>query len=417
MSQPHLQLFNCLQDSHSENSGFSLFPLLPPELRLKIWNYSLQRPRIITVRFEVRTDRQVDEDGGSTRYRAIVDGHQVISKLMRVNSEAREAVLSFYRCHIPCTLVHGIAGEEVMKPGTFHFNPEYDFLWIYPGILAKNTLLDFIYHLKHTHDPRRVGLLNLALDTHSLNATDLNLLEPANLNAEHRDAFVDTVSQLREVFFVEKVRTGRQVLGLLSGIPTSETMFNRSFPIMATAPNFERLRRDPRHISEDLKRVYVESDPLGLLHQWQRILKKWDISPSGVEYRLMLSFSPPGSEFPIFDRESAKRWVEKEDWEWTGKWRIDDSVTNANLALRYFDISDQVTQYPIGSLHEKYKNEDLEKAVKPAFGFWLFPMDAFGTLPPEAVSEEAWFRPFTKELLDMTEHWPELGLLSLPRMS
>lgn len=416
-SEPHLELFNCTRANHNEETNFPLFPLLPPELRLKIWHHSLQRPRIFTVHFEVRTDRQADQDRGNTRYRAIVDGHQMLSKLMRVNNEARCAALSFYRVHIPCTLKHGIAGEEVMKPGTFYFNPEYDFLWIYPGIWAKNTLIDFVYHLKHTHDPRHVGLLNLALDTHSLNATDLNLLEPSSLESELRETFVETITQLREVFFVEKVYAGRQILGLLSGIPTSETIFNRSFPIMATTPSFERLRRDPRSIAGDLRQVYVESDPLSLFHRWQRLLKKWGISPSEIEYRLMLTFSPPGGQFPIFDQESAKRWVEKEDWEWTGKWRLDDSVIDANLALRYFDITDRVTKYPVGALHDKYKSEDLERAVRPAFGFWLFPMDAFGTLPEEAVLEEAWFRPFTKELLNMTEHWPELGLLSLPRMS
>ena len=38
----------------------------------------------------------------SERYRAYVEGYQVLSKLLQVNCEAREAALEFYRVPLPC---------------------------------------------------------------------------------------------------------------------------------------------------------------------------------------------------------------------------------------------------------------------------------------------------------------------------
>lgn len=78
-SHPHLQLFDLVQGARDEDSGFAelatnvatlpeagrdirgyfwhrlsfpLFPLLPQELRLKIWQHALQRNRIIVLRLE-----------------------------------------------------------------------------------------------------------------------------------------------------------------------------------------------------------------------------------------------------------------------------------------------------------------------------------------------------------------------------
>src|SRR5947207_4121001 len=151
-SQPHLQIFICDRASHEEESNFLLFPLLPKELRLKIWRHTLQRQRIIQLRLQARvqqTATQAAEITGSAiknkHYCAVVDGCQVLSKLLRVTSESREEALKFYRVHLPCRFTGGPTGEGTTCPGTLHFNPEYDFLRIIPGYPVKDTLVDFLY--------------------------------------------------------------------------------------------------------------------------------------------------------------------------------------------------------------------------------------------------------------------------------
>lgn len=108
------------------------------ETSLKIWRHSLQRERIIKISFEQKspTEDIPKFDGKTVRLRAIVNGCQVLSKLLRVSHESRHEALSFYRVHIPCKLGGGPTGkeEETARSGTFYFNPNYDFLQIQPGI-------------------------------------------------------------------------------------------------------------------------------------------------------------------------------------------------------------------------------------------------------------------------------------------
>lgn len=89
-----------------------------------------------------------------------------------------------------------------------------------------------------------------------------------------------------------------------------------------------------------------------------------------------------------------------------------------DLASRASEISEESEwyQHPNGALHEKsLDDEDLAEAVKPAFGFWLFPIDPFGKLPGNAISENVPFERFSDDLfMDLTGNLPELGLLSLP---
>ena len=155
-SLPHLQIFTSDHATSNRESCFCLFSQLPKEVRLKIWRHSLQRQRIIHVRLNGPTEQtaaQAAETGSSTHksecYRgAIVDGYQVLSKLLRVNSESREAALGFYRVHLPCILKRGSIFEETKAPGFLYFNPEYDFLHISPEPPVKDTLVNFLYHLK-----------------------------------------------------------------------------------------------------------------------------------------------------------------------------------------------------------------------------------------------------------------------------
>ena len=375
----------------------------------------MQRERIIKVSFENSppTASTTKFDGKTVQHSAIVDGYKILSKLLRVSQESRYEALSFYRVHVPCKLRRGPTREEkdTAKPGTFYFNPEYDFLQIQPGFWAEQTLMDFLYHLKNTWDPRQIGLLNLAIrGTSALQGSDLCFIKPSTVNVLLRESFRETLSQIQEIFLIESPAAGRQILGAMSGVALNEFILNRSMPIATSTPTFDRLHHDPRPIAGDLEHAYIGEGPLRMLYTWQKLLKTWNVSPIGTEYQFILNFTLPFGVFEteIYDELSAKQWVQKEEDEWTGRWRIDDNVDGVWATRKLND--GHICRHPIGALYGKYKDEDLEKAVKPAFGFWMFPVDVFGKVPS---SDDECKKVFSKQIVDMSEHWPGLGLKCL----
>ena len=134
-TQPHLQIFNFDREIHNTKSAFTLFPLLPPEIRLKIWRHPLEHHRIITVHWEIQLEPLAEPTENHAR--PIINGYQSFNKLLHVNRESRIAALSFYRVHIPCKIQGGPTGEGEITPGIFYFNPEYGFLLLNSGLWGK----------------------------------------------------------------------------------------------------------------------------------------------------------------------------------------------------------------------------------------------------------------------------------------
>ncbi|KAF6226533.1 hypothetical protein HO133_009399 [Letharia lupina] len=165
---------------------------------------------------------------------------------------------------------------------------------------------------------------------------------------------------------------------------------------------FERLHRDPRPITQDLKKSACLADSRDVVQPWLQLLKKWRTSPPGIGYRFLLVFDPTMGGDQFSDRTSAKTWLQKEDDQWNGRAPDDGFLKNNEV------------KWPVGAEDEKYRNEDLEQAVRPAFGFWLFPVEALGPIDGKGLLEDERSRPRGKTFLNMTEHWPELALSSLP---
>ena len=417
--QPHLQPINFSQATYDDALNFALFALLPKELRTKIWRHALYRQRIIRLRIRNETGKRAfhtsekpDCVENGERYSIIVDSRQPLSKLLRVNRESREEVLRFYRVHLLCRFTGRATKEGSTSHGTFHFNPEWDFLYLSAEWPAKDTLIAFFHRLKKTHDPRSIGLLNLAINGNDLSRNDIQSVQPSDVEAETRAAFVETLTQLRQVWFVSTPLVGRQMVGPLSGFPISGAMFNRSFPILTTTAAFERLPRDPRRISQDLAHASGLGGLRDLLLDWLRLLRAWQVSPprdaiiSG--YRFLLAFDPKisGAKSGISDQEGAETWLQLGEDQWHGRGPPDPWLKGTSL------------KYPVGAHDEKYRNEDLEKAVRPAFGFWLFPLEALARVDVDddnlllVKGEPA--RPGGEMFRDVTAHWPELALSSLP---
>ncbi|KAI0835897.1 hypothetical protein F5Y06DRAFT_274702 [Hypoxylon sp. FL0890] len=391
-SPPHARIFTSADAAPTPPlKTFGLFPSLPPELRVKIWRVALERQRIIKVRLRNRLlmDGLLARQGDAglktrkgERYSAVVDGYGTLSKLFRVSRESRDAALAFYRVHIPCWLVKGATRDDAMKPGTLYFNPEYDFLYVNTDT---GHIAELFHDLKTIHDPRGVGLLNLAVDRGSLTGGfGLCTIDLSALNPLVKSSFTETLTQLREVFFVQVQRTGRHVFGYRSGALTPENQMNLSFPIFTMGPGFDRLDRDPRPIEQDLAKVFVNVDPRPMLHAWGRLFYNYfggRVIPE-TEYRVLLTFAPFSCD--IYDYRDALTWLRREEDDWVKE-------TSGNGKSQYVP------------------GEGPEGVVETAFGFWLFPVDAFGPLPQNPNDR---FRAERPRNPDLGEYWPELGLIN-----
>ncbi|KAI1113175.1 hypothetical protein F5Y14DRAFT_226267 [Nemania sp. NC0429] len=406
---PHLRIIN------PENTGsgsFPRFPSLPVELRLDIWELSLRRWRLINIVLAPKEEENADKgprpeahdtQGSVVRgaqYQVTARGPQLLSKLLRVSREARQAALHVYRVHLPCRLV---VGDKEESSGILPLNPEFDIFRINLGY-GRHDFVHFLRDIQY-HDRKGVGLLNLAMDIDDINR--LGRIDIPDLELDAQAAFTQTLRNLRQVFFVGIENTWKAYLGRsLSEIRTNDqSEFHRSRPIMSLIPSFDRLARDPRHnIHRDLSRVYAGTcDPRQMVCMWQTFLRRWNIiHPPGEApvYRLMVSEGWETGGGDIVDRESAAEWLQKED-------EIDEIRHSQQLRLAG-RVTGAGYDLPLES------PEELEEAPRPAIGFWLFPIEAIGPVPgPEALEDRNGFYWTHNSLVDMRQHWPELCLSRL----
>jgi 2EXR family len=360
----------------NEQLQFPLFSLLPIEIRLLIWEYSLQRRRYIHIQLQPRRD-----DPEIRLYHIVICGYQLLSKLFRVNRESRGAALRYYRVHIPCNFTKTEGFTEALHPGTLHLDPEHDIIQVSPLWGVRDAMADFFFRLKTTYDPLRIGIRNLAMDGNDLRGSDLLHIQPSDLDPPVRSALVDLFTELREFYFVSKQTVGRLILGFHHGVFSTGMVFNRSFPILPMSPGIEYWDRDPRPIDEDLKRVLVQPDPRGMIQSWQQVLREFSISPPKINYQFILTSA---IHEDITDRKSAEKrlWMEEQM------------------------ISDPTYK----NLPREHGFEDTKTVANPSFGFWVFPLEAIGPNPESnaPIPHES------NRILDLTKYWPTIALMRVP---
>ncbi|SPJ74102.1 uncharacterized protein FTOL_03832 [Fusarium torulosum] len=405
-SKPHLELFTLEPTPTDTNqlSSFTLFSKLPYEIRIAIWKSSLHVQRIIKIHvhwyMQYVANRAynglpvppMERGKDDPAYYPVVQGYQVLSKLLRVTRESREAALAFYRVQVPCWLTHGLSKSDLWVPGELYYNPEYDFLHLQQNNV---DIIEFMCKLKNIYDPRRIGLRNLALCGSLLGgrAQGLHTIDPSTISPESLRTFQQIINGLEEVWFVSIQRVGRQLIGYETGWPSIyKTFFERSVPITAMPPRFDRVGPDPRAIGNDLSHLHL-LNPTYLYNSWRRVIERFEIEPSGIQHQFLFTFGP--SRDQIYNSRDASNWLQKEDDIWTGKHKGDGPFSSLNL-----------TKTP-ASETPAFKDENLELAVRPVIGFWIFPVDAFSdeyysTTPDNEIKE-----------VDVKGHWPDLAILRL----
>jgi hypothetical protein len=298
--------------------------------------------------------------------------------------------MSFYRVKVPCYFKEvGVPAQQV----TLYLHPELDILRL-SGLKYFGKFAHMIWNLDHHH----IGLLNVALpsDAKSISRTHYDeLFQEVDDQVILRQA----LARLRSVIFGYDGAIGRLMPDAPVFVLRRKAHLSRSRPLLASVSRFERLPQDPRSIEEELKMVFLpRGDPREQIYRWFRLLDKWKISNDDrpVKYRFMITCDDRRVETRQEARMSLK--CEKGRWERSKK--------NAKQARS----------------KEKYH----DRALPSAYGFWLFPIDAFGMIPeahPD-IRHEGFLRSTDlakpanvwtlKELWDLSIQKPELCLQHLP---
>lgn len=301
MSSQQPGIISSLHSAQGNSQPFPLFACLPGEIRLEIWRCSMQRERIIHVELTSIREKVLERYANinhlqrptieEAKYKLLVNGWQVLSKFLRVNSESRQEALSFYRIHIPCWF-RGKGEEE--RRQILHINPEYDFILPVPRTLTSGILTDFLYDLK-AYDPNGIGLVNLAINRlspldRSFGEFWTDVTEVSDEPA--RTAMKDTLSQIKEIFFVTMSSCVR--MGACLNVDEVPTYINTSYPTAARTATFDRVGLDPRPVIQDLSyKFIVDKLPTFSRGWWDLMLHKWGVQHAQpVEFRVLLAIHP-----------------------------------------------------------------------------------------------------------------------------
>ncbi|KAI1082019.1 hypothetical protein F5B20DRAFT_45229 [Whalleya microplaca] len=172
-----MDAFHDLQSVRREPS-FQLFSELPCELRHKIWGFSLQQNRLITVCLTQPNEHSdppytmtntLGRIVSGNKYRTIVYQAPRCHSLLGVNSEARYEALRFYRVRLPCFQRRARIDRPPLDIAReLYFNPEYDYMHLDDGDDCLTFMDDAVpYFLNdiRAYDPRKFGILHLVLSS------------------------------------------------------------------------------------------------------------------------------------------------------------------------------------------------------------------------------------------------------------
>ncbi|KAJ2987383.1 hypothetical protein NUW58_g4536 [Xylaria curta] len=372
-----------LNEKYDQECSFTLFPLLPWEIRNLVWKNALQRRRLIQVSLkEDQPDGLTEQESSSIKYgrpSLYVNGFQLLSKLLRVNAEARNAALEFYRMRLPCVLMQPGKGGPRMRVDIFPFNPEYDILYFDAFLHFPDFVSAIIMH-----DSRRVGLCNIAIslsNVRSLQADDPNLYQ--------RPTFIETASNLRE-FYLMTATSSFEVKAVKERYTDGDESESPYYPLMSGIPAFDILPHDPRPIGCELDRLFLGFNDIPQeISDWKLLLDEWGVDRSQLESRILCIYRNDNPCLPTVDEPYDEPDLQRSRAPGTNRTLHEGSSPQAPTICLTVEGQAQ------------------EGKHSTAVGFWMFPLEAF-TQANRSIHQQ------TIHTWDLSNHWPELGLVHLP---
>lgn len=395
----HLRIINPT-DRPKQDLLFPQFPKLPPELRHMIWQQCLRRNRLLDVHLgtlykeydgSTTLNRFAETSAFENRNYAVnieVPGQTKV--IFRVSRESRLAAFDFYRVRLPYYSYRlSCYPSEITreKPAVFFFNPEYDLLNIKlanDGGAGAENLARFLQHLR-AYDPQNIGLVNWAVNSSCIGSIHHYVKQ---LHSPAKTILLDHLSRIREVTFVGEFN--RRVIGPRECFHEREigVRFNHSMPIKPRAVLFDPPKSDHRAVASDLELVFTShGDPRHMFAKWQELSTKWPTPPTKPARQRLLMANNVFYDETLWDPKRAEDFLIREEKEWIRAqhehWKIVRWCTGKNPPIE--------------------GPEELAKAVRPAIGFWIFPLEVLGDIQ-QSYPE--------KQTFTLSSHWPELALLS-----
>ncbi|KAF5538370.1 hypothetical protein FMEXI_9468 [Fusarium mexicanum] len=384
---PHyLQIFNPPLELCGD---FRLFARFPGDIRWLVWQHYLSHERWIdiTLRPGSFTIERRDQ-ANHQNYEIILDHRWKISKLFRTTSESRKAASAFYRVQLPCWYERK---DKSMVNSTLYVCPELDTL-----MLNSLEVFEGFAHDLWTYDPRRVGLVNLAL---RVGCPKYAIKSPI-IQSSDVSVLREGLSRVERLTMMNQRGIKKPDWDLPPG-PSNTWRSKQAVPIRGSIQSFNRLPCDPRLRDEHLRRVFLGYwDPRHSFNHWFKILSNLGVQH---EHKVIYQFgsrrgawiSHRDRYFPtISDRKTAAEWVRRDNDE-LRKW-FESFYQSPELECQ---IDHGITRL-------------FEPSPQPVIGFWLFPMESVFT-PDDFNLHDTETLSAHPKAVDMSQHMPELCLANI----
>lgn len=379
----------------TEHGSFTLFPLLPPELRRCIWEQCLPRSRFIRIDVLRVADRPCLEQPypGSVCYENwtpsvapekppaptdrlkpttmfyTITLHHCYSPsiLLRINQEARKVATDVYRIRLPfCPFSSRDGRYRAVLP----LDPEHDIVKFNLGLIELDLPAAFL-HDTLAYDPRGLGLANIALIS-AFSFEGLHKLQLSELVDEGR-WFRKSIANLKTIYIETEI------------IERSTPLDLWGIPLMAWVSDFHWQGPDRRPVEANLSKLTIRGmHPKEAREAWAQLETNFGIDRSA---------SPRG---PLEILHMGAR----EHFDFKGPRPI--SVEDMAEVV-------QKTKKTMPWVSSRMAAK-LDPRAAPTGGFWVWPSDAFDNVP---VSDDP--GPYGNFVADMTgQPLPQLAVFDLP---
>lgn len=385
---------------------FAKFSLLPPEIRLQIWNACMVQPlasRFISI--ALCSDRSTK----SKPYRKknslgnIISSHSYYIRqdsvrsewfdaLDQVNQESRNAYRLRYRVRFPISVKS--ADGDKFHTAHISFNPETDILHLTSHPESHGLSLLHCIHDIIAHDPRGIGVAHLAMGGHD-HLSYLSRLYPSDLPLHAQEQIKQWLSGSLQSFYtvIQMGMTSRDIDMMLFPSRQSEDAndlwhCNRSLPILASTTHYTRTTKDMRSVDKDLTYIAAPTDPRESTQMWNQFRANFGKEKEELQLRYLMGLSEPSQT--VATRQDLCYFLDKSNAHWE-KIRAKLKATGRHQAL----------------LDDDYWSQ---RTIPQVAGLWNFPADAFGTVPPLDAGFTDWRY---KYVFDISHIQPELWVFHL----